>query len=57
MFANKETFHPIFDYLSTLRHKGKPLMLNKRIRNGQEMEDALALADRYLDEEGRDVSI
>ena len=30
-------------------------MINKRIRNGQELEDALSLADRYLDTESDSV--
>ena len=55
MFASKENRHPLFDFLSQLQHRGRQLMINKRIRNGQELEDALSLADRYLDTESDSV--
>lgn len=51
MFANKESVHPLYDFLKTLQHKGRPLMINKRIRSGQQLDDALSLADRYLESE------
>ena len=57
MFASKENKHPLFDFLSQLQHRGRQLMINKRIRSGQELEDALSLADRYLDTESDAVSL
>ena len=56
MFADKHTFHPIFDFLKTLTYKGRPLMINKRIRSGKELEAALNLADRYLEAESDKVT-
>ena len=48
MFGNTDGLRPLFNFLRTLRFKGQPLMINKRIESSQQMEDALSLAVEYL---------
>ena len=48
MFSNKEGLAPLFSFLQTLQAKGRPLMINKRLEDYQQLEDSLSLAVEYL---------
>eukprot|EP00884_Botryococcus_braunii_P012793 jgi/Botrbrau1/21514/Bobra.174_2s0018.2 len=49
LFNQTSSFHPLFDFLSTLKYNGQNLMLNERVRGVDEMVQALNRADRFLD--------
>lgn len=57
MFGSYEGLQPLFSFLHTLQIKGRPLMLNKRLKSCQQMEDALSLAVEYLSSASEEVSI
>ena len=48
MFSNREGLAPLFSFLQTLRSKGRPLMVNKRLEDCQQLEDSLSLAVEFL---------
>lgn len=48
MLSNKQGAEKLLEFLKESQLKGKPLMINKRIVNGQNLESALVLAVEYL---------
>ena len=48
MFGHADGLQPLFSFLQSLQSKGKPLMINKRLENCQQLEDSLSLAVEYL---------
>ncbi|XP_057967270.1 sucrose synthase [Malania oleifera] len=48
MFHDKESMHPLLDFLRAHNHKGKAMMLNDRIQNLNSLQSVLRKAEEYL---------
>ncbi|KAK6944684.1 Glycosyl transferase, family 1 [Dillenia turbinata] len=48
MFHDKESMHPLLDFLRVHHYKGKTMMLNDRIQNLNALQSVLRKADEYL---------
>ncbi|KAF6164794.1 hypothetical protein GIB67_002450 [Kingdonia uniflora] len=48
MFRDKESMHPLLDFLRVHQYEGKTLMLNDRVQNLDALQSALRKAENYL---------
>ncbi|KAF8401149.1 hypothetical protein HHK36_014453 [Tetracentron sinense] len=48
MFHDKESMHPLLDFLGAHHYKGKTMMLNDRVHNLNALQSVLRKADEYL---------
>ena len=49
LFASKEDFNPLFEFLRSLHSNGDSMMLNDRITSFDDMDAALTKAEKLLE--------